>query len=146
MKKFLGLFLAIGMICAIGGTASAACRGWDGWQLSVMDRFVAPSSHPNATARLTKCHCLPVDNYLYVGVRAQYNIGNNYYWNPGSSSYIEDDGSDINSVCASAYISDVGIIVYAKAHYEATCGTNATSSFDRTWTGDPGEAFGPVEE
>lgn len=148
MKKLLGMLLALGMLCTIGATASAACRGWDGWQLSVMDRFVAPSSHPYATAWLSKCHCLPVDNYLYVGVKAQYQEGNHFYWNPNPLffEYYEDDGYDVNAVEASVTVSDNAIIVYAQAHYEATCGINSTSSFNRTWSGDPGEAFGPVEE
>lgn len=145
-KKLLGLILVLGMLCAIGGTASAACRGWDGWQLSVSDRFIPPSGHPKATALLTRCHCLPVENFLSVSVQAQYEKNGLYTMVYSPSIYNTTYGSYIASVTATAYAPDDGLIVWAKGSYYAICGNNPGSSFTRTWTGDPGEAIGPVEE
>ena len=151
MKKVLSTIIAVCMLCAIGTIASAACRGWGGWQLSVMDRFVEPNSSPNATARLTRCSCLPVDNHLKVQVQAQYKIGENgtlYYWSPGSTSayYVTSEQGNANSVTATATVPDYGFIIFAKANYEATCGNDPTSYFTREWSGDPGEAFAPEEK
>lgn len=147
MKKIIGTVIVICLLCGVGITASASCRGWNGWQLSVIDRQMSNSNYPHATAVLTRCTCLPVDNYLYAGVRVQYRAmnGTQYYWSP-TSGYIGSSGYDVENRTTTVTLYGNYLIVYAQAKFEAQCGSNTKSIFYRQWTGDPGEALGEYEK
>ena len=146
MKKTLRVLLVLCLLLAFGVTASAACKGYSDFYFSVMDRFVPPGSHPNATAWMRKCNCFPVNNYLNVSAQAQYVVGGNYYISYSPVNVNMTYGTNISRVDATASVPDYGIIVWAQGSFYARCGSNAASSFTRTWTGDPADSIGAVEE
>lgn len=144
MKRLLVL-LAISLLLGIGTVSSAECQqGYNALTFSVIDRYMSNGTVPQATVILVRCTCLPVNNYLYAGVRVQfsYNNGQDYSWSPSFNQYVNQHRMNTYSVTATAYTpNSTDIIVYAKAHFDAWCGNN-DNSFDREWTGDPGESIG----
>ena len=147
IKKIICTVMVICLLCGVGVTASASCKGWRDWHLSVIDRQMANGTQPHATAKLWRCNCLPVDNYLSVGVRVQYSVmnGTQYYWSP-TSDFKYSEGYDIESIEKTVTLYGNYLIVYAQAKFQAQCSTNAMSTFYREWTGDPLESFGEIEK
>ena len=146
-KKIICLVLVLCLLFGVSVTASATCKGWGNWHLSVIDRQMSNGTQPHATAKLWRCSCLPIDNYLYAGVRAQYRAmnGTQYYWSP-TSGYTYSDGYDVESRTATVTLYGDYLIVYAQAKFQGKCGSNTMSTFYREWTGDPAEAFGEFEK
>lgn len=73
----------------------------------------------SATAYITRCDCLPVDNHLAVWIKVQYLDGDTYYWYPGDgSSYVFDDHK--NTTEARKKISHSNIC-YAEGMQYAKC-------------------------
>ena len=147
MKKALRVLLVMCLLLAFGVTASATCKGYGNWQLSVIDRQMLNGTQPHATATIWRCSCLPVDNYLSAGVRAQYRHmnGSQYYWSP-TTGYVTDWGNNVESRTVTVTITGNYLIKYAKAKFQARCGSNAMSTFYREWDGDPVESFGELEK
>ena len=148
MKKILRVLLVLCLLLAFGITASATCQGYSDFHFSVMDRFVLPDSHPNVTVWMKKCNCLPVNNYLSVSAQAQYKEPNSGIAYPVYSPVNVNMtyGTNIARVDAVASPPDYGIIVWAQGSFYARCGSNVASSFTRTWTEDPADSIGAVEE
>ena len=148
MKKTLRVLLVLCLLLAFGITASAACKGYGDFHYSVMDRFVPPGSHPNMTVWMKRCNCLPVNNYLSVSAQAQYEnpYSGTYHMVYSAANQNITYGTNIARVDAVASVPDYGIIVWAQGSFYARCGSNAASSFTRTWTGDPADSIGAVEE
>ena len=40
-----------------------------------------------ACARIQRCSCLPVDNYLAVMLQVQYRVEGSYFWEPSANTY-----------------------------------------------------------
>ena len=146
MKKVLAVLIVLGVLGTVGTTASAACRGWYGLTFNVIDREIY-NTKAHADVALTKCNCVPVNNYLSAGVWIQYKYGENgtyFYYKPGYESYQPDYGSNVSSVSRSVSVPEnLCIIVYAKARFVARCGSNPNNTFYREWTGNPLESIGP---
>lgn len=70
-----------------------------------------------------------------VWLHVQYHSENNYYWEPGASTYNYDH--ELNTDKVSVSIVQDGI-TYAEAKYFAKCGNNAQNQFRKeyTWTED----------
>ncbi len=146
MKKVLRVLMVLCLLLAFGITASAACKGYGDFHYSVMDRFVPPDSHPNMTVWMKKCNCMPVNNFLRVSAQAQYKIGETYHIAYSAANENISYGTNITRVDAVVSVPDSYVIVWAQGSFYAKCGSNAASSFTRTWTGDPADSIGAVEE
>ncbi len=132
MKKKLATLAAIMMMATVSTTISYACvSGYGTASINVIEAFW-PWESDKAEAEMTRCSCNPVDNDLMVWLHVQYRSGNNYYWDPGETTYVYDHDTDTDSVYISITRSG-NTIRYAQAKYFAKCGTNATNEFQRQY-------------
>lgn len=80
-----------------------------------------------ATACITRCDCMPVENYLFAGLKVQYEVdGNDYLWYPSKKAYIYDSGHDVGSAKISY---KEHYIYYIDAWFQAQCDTGEKVSF-----------------
>lgn len=75
----------------------------------------------SATAKITKCNCSPVDNHLEVWIRAQYKVGDNYYYYipSGEGSYYFNKGDNVSEISKTITHDN---ICYTDGFYYARCG------------------------
>ncbi len=81
-----------------------------------------------ATASITRCSCLPVNNYMEAYMRYQYKVGNNYFWEPeesasGTPIYYYRDGTNVEALTHTA---SEHYIYVVEGIFRARCGTNGT--------------------
>ena len=127
MKYKKGLALLLVCFALIGTTwltaSATASKPYGSYSTTISSSL--------ATARISKCSCNPVNNYLMAAIQVQYKSGDNYYWYPSSSSYVYSEGSNTTGVSKTVNESN---ITYAKGWFKARCGTGSTKSFYRTAT------------
>ena len=118
MKYKKGLALLLVCFALIGTTwltaSATASKPYGSYSTTI--------SSSSATARISKCSCNPVNNYLMAAIQVQY---------PSSSSYVYSEGSNTTGVSKTVNESN---ITYAKGWFKARCGTGSTKSFYRTAT------------
>lgn len=115
MKKFTLLFIvAMLIVTIIGGTISTAlaCKGYD-------TRTYYAKTY-KVYAKLTRCDCTPVDNYLYTSTKAQYMSGGTYVW----SNWNENYGSNVASMSSTTWKSG---IVFGYCHFRHSCSTGGSA-------------------
>ena len=84
-------------------------------------------SSTRATSTITRCSCIPVDNYLFAGVRVQCEEGNNYVNYPNSpDTYYYEHGYNVGTKKITVTYSD---IIYAKGWFQARCGKGSQKSY-----------------
>lgn len=115
-RKFLTCVVAVLLVATMAFTVSATAeKPYDYYTTYIDDYFLWET----AVARIVKCDCLPVDNYLLASLKIQYLEGNQYLWSPNSTQYYPDDGSNIPSM---EYTMSKTDIVYAESWFAARCG------------------------
>ena len=104
--------LALAM-AAFGGTVALACQGHSGLQYYINTSSIG--------ARIGKCDCAPVDNYLYASTKAQYYdpSDNAYHWTNWKERY----GEDVNSVTSTT---DHSNLYCGYCHYRWECYTGSS--------------------
>ena len=123
-KRMLALLLATLMLVSLFAATAFATPGRPYNQYGVS--ITNGENTDIASASITRCACVPVDNYLKVGLQVQYQAGNYYYWIPSETTIYVSEGEDC--VGQSQSISHANII-YAQAHFWARCGTGEKISF-----------------
>ena len=83
-----------------------------------------------ACARIQRCSCLPVDNYLAVMLQVQYRVEGSYFWEPSANTYKIEDGYNVDEVSTSIKQDE---IPYAKAVYQEDCAYNTNLTFTKTY-------------
>lgn len=83
-------------------------------------------SRDKATARITRCDCGRVDNYLMAGLSVQYESGGYYYWTPNEDYYYYSSGEDTDEQTKSIKKANINC---AAAWYQARCGTGSQESY-----------------
>lgn len=134
MTKFKRIATAVIAISALAtsmttSVAASTSKPYGDYDVTISDGFLGGKD--TATAYITKCDCSPVNNFLAACIQIQYESGNNYHWTPSSSSFYYDRGYNINEARKS--ISEYNIR-YAKGYFEATCGSSAMFTVDKTET------------
>ena len=111
MKYKKGLALLLVCFALIGTTwltaSATASKPYGSYSTTI--------SSSSATARISKCSCNPVNNYLMAAIQVQY----------------KSEGSNTTGVSKTVNESN---ITYAKGWFKARCGTGSTKSFYRTAT------------
>lgn len=84
-----------------------------------------------ASVSITRCSCLPVDNYLIAWGNYQYRSGNDYPWAPGPTSeeYYYSEGSNIESAGLSFR---EHYIYFVNGLFWASCSGGSTHSYSST--------------
>lgn len=89
MKRKMLKIAAVLMVTMVvfGGTVALACQGHSGLQYYINSSAIS--------AKIGRCDCAPVDNYLYASTKAQYYdpADNAYHWTNWKERYAYDTES-----------------------------------------------------
>lgn len=81
----------------------------------------------SATAKITKCSCIPVNNHLEVWFRVQYKSGNSFLWEPNGSYYYHL-GDNITEASKTIEVSNIQV---AEGLFWAKCGGGSMKSYSQ---------------
>lgn len=124
VKKFLAVLLVVIAIASIGliGASATSSKPYSSKNASIA---ILKTS---ATAYIKKCDCSPVNNYLAVWIRVQYEEDGQYYWDPsGTGTYYYDEGTNVDEARKKVSGSK---ICYTDGYYYARCGSGQLREYE----------------
>ena len=115
MKKRLIAIVMTLVVLGVCGMSSLACT--KGYSTSTVDVFRG-SNTDTATSTIYRCDCHPVRNSLKAEVRCQYNVGNDFIWDPVEPYFYYTEGNNVRTQTISVSQPN---ITYAQGYFEAEC-------------------------
>lgn len=130
-RRMLTLLIACLMLVSVFGVTAFASetKPYKDYYVTISNGLLKDSS----TATITKCGCVPVDNYLKAGIHVQYKTGDQYEWDPSQSTVYINEGTNVESRSQSISVAN---IVYAYGQFQAQCGDGTRYSYKDTATNE----------
>ena len=129
VKRMLALLLATLTLASLFAVAAFATpsKPYGNYDVTISDGLFKDT----ATAFISRCSCIPVDNYLKASIQVQYKEDGGYHWLPSETSvYFQEE---TNKDSASVSVTQKNI-VYADGMLRARCSSGITLSYPKTVT------------
>lgn len=123
-KRMLALLLAALLLVSLFAVAAFATpsKPYGTYGVSVSNGLFKDT----ATASISRCTCMPVDNYLKAGIQVQYEKDGGYYWIPSDATVYVKSATNTEGVSESIEQKN---IVYVHGQFKARCGSGAEKSY-----------------